>query len=326
MTRETARSVVRRGWDRLPGADDGHVIGSDRPSSPVPWFAVARASAVSLYRAHAVEWAAALAFYGVLSFFPLLIGLAVVAATVVDLDWAVARVGDLLAQVLPEGERDVERIVTEAADDRRQVGIVAVVALMVPGRRVLGVMTTALNLMSETDELDDPIKRRAGVEVVLFGMLALLFIFALLSGPLVEGGLSAAGGAPGPREPAYAALRFVTTAVVVWTMLVTVYLVVPRGRRRWRAAAAGATLATVLFLATRTGFTIGLAMLGDTLGIIYGPIAVAALLLVYGWYASLILLVGGSFAAHVKVLRIETADRGPALETGGRGSRVGNLP
>ncbi len=326
MTTGTVRSAVRRRWSSLARAHDVDDITSERPSTPVPWLGVARASAVSLYRTHAVEWAAALAFYGVLSFFPLLIGLAVVAATVVDLDWAVARAVDLLAQVLPEGEREVERIVTDAADDRRGVGIVAVVALLVPGRRVLGAMTTGLNLMSETDELADPIKRRAAVELALFGMLALLFIVALLSGPLIEAGLTAAGGAPGPRGPAYAALRFVTTALVIWTLLLTVYLVVPRGRRRWRAAAAGATLATVLFLVARTGFTIALSIIGDTLTTIYGPIAVAALLLVYGWYASLILLVGGSFAAHVKVLRIEAAERGSAPQDGGRRSNAGNVP
>ncbi|MEJ7762716.1 MAG: YihY/virulence factor BrkB family protein [Thermomicrobiales bacterium] len=271
-----------------------------------------RASATSLYRTHAVEWAAALAFYGVLSFFPLLIGLAVLSATVVDLEWAVARAGDLLAQVLPEGEREVEGIITDAAENRRRVGVLAVVALLVPGRRVLGAMTTALNLMSETDELEDPVKRRAAVEVVLFGLLALLFIVALLSGPVVEAGLTAAGVAPGPREPAYAVLRLLSTAAVVWGLLFTVYVVVPRGRRRWPAAAAGASVATVLFLVARTGFTIALSVMGETITTIYGPITVAALLLIWGWYASLILLAGGSFAAHVKVLRIEAAERGEA--------------
>ncbi len=309
VTTGTVLTAVRRGWTRIAGDDEHDLLINDRPDTPVPWTGVVRSSMRSLYRGHAVEWAAALACYGVLSFFPLLIGLAVLSATVVDLEWAVARAGDLLSQILPEGEREVEQIISGAAENRRRVGLLSVVALLVPGRRVLGALTTALNRMSETDERTDPLKRRAAVEMALFAMLALLFMAALFSGPVLEAALAAAGVAPGPRDPVYAALRFLITAVVVWGLLLTVYLVVPRGRRRWRAAAAGATVATILFLIARSGFTVALKLLGDAIAAIYGPIEVAALLLIYGWYASLILLAGGTFAAHVKVLRIEPAER-----------------
>jgi len=187
-----------------------------------------------------------------------------------------------------------------------------VVTLLMPGRRILGAMTTALNLMSELDENEDPLKRKVAVELGLLALLASMFLLALLAGPIVAAGIAAADLAPGPGDPAVVALRLAVTAAVVWSLLFIIYLVVPRGHRYRRAAAAGATVATILFFVARGGVQIALDLLGDTVTAVYGPISIAVLLMVWGWYASLVLLVGGSFASHVKTLRIDVGAGTPS--------------
>jgi uncharacterized BrkB/YihY/UPF0761 family membrane protein len=45
--------------------------------------------------------------------------------------------------------------------------------------------------------------------------------------------------------------------------------------------------------------------LWTSFALIYGPLALAALLLTWGWILGLIILFGGSLASHVKVMVIE---------------------
>jgi hypothetical protein len=63
--------------------------------------------------------------------------------------------------------------------------------------------------------------------------------------------------------------------------------------------------ATGLVLAARAIFLATLDRLWASFALIYGPLALAALLLTWGRFLGLILLFGGSLASHVKVMVIE---------------------
>lgn len=90
--------------------------------------------------------------------------------------------------------------------------------------------------------------------------------------------------------------------VVIFTLL---YVVVPRGERYWRAAFAGAVVATALFFVAQGGFQVVIDTLWSNLTLIYGPLALAALLLSWAWYIALITLIGGSLASHIKVMVLQ---------------------
>nr|MBA3529239.1 hypothetical protein [Propionibacteriaceae bacterium] len=47
-----------------------------------------------------------------------------------------------------------------------------------------------------------------------------------------------------------------------------------------------------------------------SMALVYGPLAVAALLLIWSWYAALITLAGAALASHVKTMLLE--GHGPA--------------
>ncbi|MDQ4098929.1 MAG: YihY/virulence factor BrkB family protein [Chloroflexota bacterium] len=251
------------------------------------------------------EWAAALAFYAVLSLFPLLIAGTVVASYLGDPIWAAERFTSLVEKFLPRSDVEVRPIVEAALLERRRVGILAVVIFLVTGRRVLGALTSALSRFSDADERQDRLKRRAVVEFGLFAGVAVLFMLALLTSPLVEAAWETIQFLPAGETVVITAVVEVIQAVVLFAIVVAIYAFVPPGKRYWRPVLIGAALAGILFYVAQAVFLALLGLITETLRTVYAPLASAALLLVWTWYVAMITLLGGAAASHVKVMVIE---------------------
>jgi uncharacterized BrkB/YihY/UPF0761 family membrane protein len=71
-------------------------------------------------------------------------------------------------------------------------------------------------------------------------------------------------------------------------------------------------VATVLFLAARTLFLAVVDSIWSSFDLIYGPLALGALLLLWAWYIGMVVLFGGSLASHVKVMLVEGKSAGEA--------------
>lgn len=91
----------------------------------------------------------------------------------------------------------MEAIVQDAVAERGRVGVISVAIFLLTGRRVLGALTKALEIVSDVDEQADPPRRRALAELALLAGLADVAVVALLSGPLLNAAWDAAGIAPG---------------------------------------------------------------------------------------------------------------------------------
>ena len=264
-----------------------------------------RRSLCDLWANNVLEWAAALAFYALLSLFPLALAGASVAAYVVEPAWAVARLTDLLDGFVPPGVVDAESIVAGAIAERGRVGLLAILAWVVAGRRILGALVTALDRVSDVDDRRESASRRIFVEVVLLLGIGTLFALALSAGPLFDLLWQTAELAPGPRRAAVAVGVAATRALLLVATFYALYVFVPHGNRGHRAALVGAGAAAALFLAARTLFLVALDRIWASFSLIYGPLAIAAVLLVWAWYVSLIVLFGGSLASHAKVMLAE---------------------
>lgn len=261
-----------------------------------------------LRAANAAEWAAAHACYSLLSLFPLLLAGVALASAVGERGWAETRLVALLGQALPGGGVDVERLVADAVAERSRVGVLSVVLFLVTGRRVLGALTKALNLVSDVDEGADPPRRRILVELALLAGLTALLALALAARPLLDLLWASADAGPAPDAAIRRLAQETVRVLVVLATFAAVFTVVPRGRRGWQAVLVGAVAATGLFLLARLGFGLALDLLWENLRLVYGPLAAAALLLLWAWYVALITLVGGSLASHVKTMLLEGAD------------------
>lgn len=279
-----------------------------RRATAAEWRAVIIQSARDLWASSAVEWSAAIAFYAVLSLFPLLILGMVLTSYVADPDWMTRESTRLLGQFIPRGQEEIETIVNRAIENRGRVGLLSLVVFVVTGRRILGVLTKALNLVSDVDAQDDTFARRAVVELSLAGGLIVLGLLALAARPLTELAWKTSSVVPGADGPTVAVIQFLVRVVILIGLFGLVYAFVPRGERLWQAVLTGAVVATVLFLLAQGAFALLIDRILESLRLIYGPLSFAVLLLSWAWYVALITLAGGALASHVKVMILEDDD------------------
>jgi membrane protein len=265
-----------RGQDQLPHGTFGR------------WSAVVLQAGRDLWANHALEWAAALSFYALLSILPLLLAAAAIASYVVEPAWAIDWLTMLAETTLPPNVVNTDLIVSGAIAHRGPVGIAGIMVWILGGRRILGCLITAMNVVSDVDEDRETTRRRVLVEVALLLGLGLLFLATLIAGPRLA-----------PPGSWSASLVVVALLLAGFCVL---YSVVPFGVRGKRAVVVGAGVATLLFMAARLLYRAFLDSTWASFDLIYGPLAVAAVLLLWGWYAGLVVLFGASLASHVKVM------------------------
>jgi membrane protein len=251
-----------------------------------------------------MEWAAALSFYGVLSLFPLVLAGAAAASYVAPATLVTARLSAVVEGILPANVVDIDPIVSAAIAARAKVGLFAIALWLFAGRRILGALITALDRVSDVDARDETVTRRALVEVVFLAFIGMMFLVALVARSLLGLLWESVWGA-GATSPVAWALGAAIHAFLLVVAFFALYTVVPHGERNTRAALIGAIAAAALVLMVRAIFLAVLDRLWASFSLIYGPLALAALLLTWGWILGLIVLFGGSLASHVKVMVIE---------------------
>lgn len=256
--------------------------------SIAPWAAVLAQTARDLWANHATEWAAAIAFFALLCVLPLLLAATALATYLVDSAWTIAWFTTLIEAVVPAAVIDTEPIVTTALAQQGRIGIVGIVAWLVGGRRILGVLISAMDLVSDVDEQRETVRRRVLVELVLLIGLGALLVLTLMAGPRIA--------------PAGSVAASVLAVLVLMLGFTVLYSVVPLGIRGKRAVLIGAGAATLLLLVGRLLFLALLDWIWATVSLIYGPLAIAVVLLLWGWSVGLVVLFGGSLASHVKVM------------------------
>src|SRR5215213_353558 len=190
--------------------------------------AVLRQTLRDVWAGNAMEWAAALAFYAVLSIFPLVLAGAALAAFVVDPSVVATRLSGLLEGFVPPGVIEIDPIVAAAIASRRRVGVFAILVWLLAGRRILGALVTALDRVSDVDERNESLPRRAIVELVLLLGIGALFVAALSARTLL--GLlwqTVWGNGNGTTHPAAWAIGAVVHALLLVVAFYALYTVVP---------------------------------------------------------------------------------------------------
>lgn len=288
-----------------------HQDNSLRRAGPRQWLNVVLQTVRDLWSLNILEWASSLAFYGFVSAFPLLIGILIAKSYVLDPVWLTQHATNLLDNFLPEGGAEIGNILEAAVSQGRRVGTLSVVVLFFTGRRVLGVLTKGLNQVSDVGRRDGSLARRIGIELALLVGLVMFLLLALVTRPLLDLAWGTVRFVPGPDSPAIRVITGVFRVIPIMAIFVLVYAFVPYGKRLWRAVLVGAGMSTALFLIAEGVFNLFADRIWNTMGLLYGPLALAAILLSWLWYVAVITLVGGGFASHIKVMVLEqrSADR-----------------
>lgn len=249
------------------------------------------------------QWAAAIAYYSLLSLFPLLLAAIAIAAYFVDRQWAIEQGSLLIRGLVPSGTQFIRDVIESIIETRGQVGILSILVLIWSGSRVFGVITRALNIAYHVSE-PYGFFRRTLVELLMTFTIGILFILALGSRlviTFIEGIISI------PFLQQHVLYQFLSYAIPAVLLLVSLFLTyqyVPRRRVAWWAALAGAGLFTVLFLIAQPLFTRYVETFANY-SMVYGPLAILITLILWIWISANLLLLGGELASHIQDILVE---------------------
>lgn len=277
--------------------------------------AIALQSTGNLLAHNGSHWAAAIAYYSLLSTFPFLLLVASIAATFAEQDWAVAQIIALLGPFVPGLEERIEAVVRDALAKSRGIGFLSVAALLWSGSRMFSALTKALNAAYDVAEIAGVLQRRLR-EAGMLLTIGLIFALALGADVLFAALRYLLGILPTGRRVILAALEAAVPLVFLPLAFFLIYRFIPRGRLDRRATLAGAAIAALLFLVAKELFLDYLEWFANY-NLIYGSVAIAIVLALWAWLAALITLFGGEVAACLHHVLLA---RPPAEEMGRRQS------
>jgi membrane protein len=258
------------------------------------------AAGKELFDDNGPQWAAALAYYTLLSVFPLLLVVAALAATVIDGQRVVDEAATLLGDLVPQNHERFAAIINGAMANRGQVGVLSFLALLWTGSRVFATLIQALNIVYDIKKTY-PVWQRLLIEVGFLLTLGVVIIAALASGLLVELLWRIVQIVPTHPGLTFTIIRGAVRVVLVGLAFFLIYRFVPRAQQHRTPAALGAGTATLLFLIARPLFLFYLHRFGQY-NLIYGSLTIVVTLLVWIWIVALITLFGGEIAARSETM------------------------
>ncbi len=250
-----------------------------------------------------LHWAAAIAFYGVLSIFPLMLAGVAIAACFVDPTWATEKATNLLGNFMPSGEQTIRDIIETAVAKGTRTSVLSVIVLLVAGTRVFSALIRALNVAYDVDEKYSATKRLALQFAMLFSS-GLLFAAALLTDFAALFFKHAFHSFPEGRDALFRLLGWLLPTVLLVGGFFCLYRFVPRNRCNWKSALIGAVTASALLSGARAIFAIYLRNLAGY-SEIYGWLAIGVVLLVWAYIAALITLFCGELLSHTQMMIFE---------------------
>ena len=256
----------------------------------VPNIRVIIGTMEELGRDDASHLAAGVAYFAVLSLFPLLLGFIALAGLFLPSDAVQRAILEFMEQNLPVATDIIIDNIESIIDSRGIVGVVAVLALFWTSSNMFTAIGTALNRSCGVCETR-PFYLRKPRDILL--SLAAGFLF-LLSGvlPTVFNLL------PAVVLPFFGNTTNVALVVIgsglTWLVFVVLYTYLPTTRSLWRHIWPGALLATFLFEVIRYAFIYFVDQFANY-ALIYGPIYSAIALMIWIYLSAFTLLLGSVF-------------------------------
>ena len=264
--------------------------------------------------------AAGVAFYGFLALFPTLIAAVTVYGLVAD-PQTVSRQSEKITQALPADAAGIitEQLKTLASAQSSSLTIGLVVSLLLAlwsASSGIGHLMMAVNIAYDEDEGRGFVKRKALALVLTLGAIVFFLVAVSLVAvfPVVIEAVFPSG------------FGFWLAQVVRWLLLVAavvvalgvVFRVAPhRDAPQVRWLSVGAVVATVLWIAASIGFSFYVSNFGSY-SKTYGALAGVAILLLWLWISSYIVLLGAEINAEAEQQTVQDSTRGEERPLGER--------
>jgi membrane protein len=270
------------------------------------WLATLKRTAVEFREDNLTDWAAALTYYGLLSFFPALLALVSLVGLFGDPQTTTEKITEIVTAIGPQSGADTfSGPIESITSNRGAAGFTLVIGLAAAfwsASAYIGAFMRASNIIYETPEGRPFWKLRPLQLLVTVVMLLLIAIVALglvLTGPVVEA----------VAEP----IGFSSTAIDIWNiakwpvlaalfilLVAILYYASPNARLRgFRWMTPGSVVAIVVWVVASAGFALYVANFGSY-DKTYGALGGMIVLLVWFWITNLAILFGHQLNAELE--------------------------
>jgi membrane protein len=235
---------------------------------------------------------AALAYYGLLSLFPLLLFLVFLGSQFLESEEAQVALNESLTEFLPAAADTVKQVVDQTIRARGSIGLIGGIGLLWTASTLFNQLTTSLNIIwSATPR---PFWRRRLVALFSVLTLAILFILSIA--------LSALAAIPWPGQGTviWQWLNFSVGLGITILLFWLLYHAIPNVTVHGKASLGGAILSALLWQAAKTIFGWYLASGFNTYGTVYGSLASVIALVLWVYISALILFLGAEFGASLQ--------------------------
>lgn len=243
--------------------------------------------------------AASLAYYTLLSIFPLILGLLAVASVAFDDPAARQRLIRGIAAQFPGSEALVVTTVDDLVRGRGAAGVVATLGLIWSASGIFSALTAALDVIWKVPRSRGLIQSALLAIGLVFGV-GLIFVVSLLLGTALSIATSlqvpVVGTSLSELPLLLPLLSLVLPLLITFLVTASIYRYVPNRPLTWSISWPGAVLASVLFEAGKDVFVWYLSTFAH-LNAVYGSIGTVIALLIWSYYAAIMLLLGAELNA-----------------------------
>ena len=254
--------------------------------------------AVSGFLAHeALQYAGSMAYFAVLSLFQLLVLAVVLGSFIIGEGAARAFVVDQVSGGSPIDRETVQGVIDATIESRGSLTIIGFGFLLWSALGVFSAMSAGISRVFENAP------RRAFLADKLIGLLLMgttgilaiaSLAIGLITGILVQTASDLMGDLPGGSTFVWLLGLFAPFVLILLAFWV-LYKVVPNRPVRWGEVLPGAIVAAILWTILRFGFTWYATSVADYESA-FGPLATGVTLLVFLYFASVVVLLGAEFA------------------------------
>ena len=265
-----------------------------KPQRAVPWrsaLEVVKETFDGMEQYEVAVRAAALAYYGLFSLFPLLLFLVFIASALLQVGDAGAQLEELLARFIPVPEvlDLVEGVIDQTVARRSSIGLISALALLWTASSLFANLETSLNVIWSAPRRVVYRRRLLGVAAVL--VLGLVFLLAIFLSTLQE--------IPLITEfiPFLDELDFGISLLLSVLFFWLIYRWLPNAHVAPVPSLVGAALAALVWQASQFLFRWYLTSGLSNLGAVYGTLASLIGLILWAFLTGMILFIGGIFSA-----------------------------
>ena len=276
-----------------------------RKLDSIPIWRLAYRTAREMSADDATHMAAGVAYYAVLSLFPLTLGLISLLGLVLDSETIEGEIFQFFQTFLPGSKELLVANVEATGSIRGFLGIVSFLGLFWSASLLFGAITRAVNRAWDIHQ-DRPFYIDKVRHVLMAFSVAPLFLMSFSATAAVQllGGheLPVIGRVELMQNGAIIFLSRSLPFVFTLAIFLLIYKFTPNTHTYWRYIWPGALLAAVMFEVFKSVFVLYLDHFADY-DRLYGSLASMIVLLIWTYFSSLILIIGAEFSSEYERMR-----------------------